>query len=199
MFALDHNLPDLDHNLPDSFKVNEINTNINFAKKWTLLNGQIITSFIPPLQEIVLNTPEGNIPAVPFKIGRADPENSQVVLNDIKKVYHQNNYTNQVLHTVSQQVNILSTQVEAIVKKQDVDSLIEKLENLDINESKKDKPSFLDDIAKPLFKIRRSNKLELPDANTPLISKIDEKLKETETSTSNSVKRTVNILETDLS
>ena len=50
MFASDHNLPDL-------FQVNEINTNINFAKKWTLLNGQTITSFTPPLQEIVLNTP----------------------------------------------------------------------------------------------------------------------------------------------
>jgi len=69
-----------DNNLPDPFKVNEINTNINFAKKWTLLNGQIITSFTHPLQEIVLNTPEGNIPAVPFKIGRNDPENSRVIL-----------------------------------------------------------------------------------------------------------------------
>jgi len=116
----------LDNKLPDPFQVNEINTNINFAKKWTLLNGQIITSFTPPLQEIVLNTPEGNILAVPFKMGRNDPENSQVVLNDIKKVYHQNNCTNQVLHTVSQQVNIVSTQVEAIVKKQEVDSLTEK-------------------------------------------------------------------------
>ena len=81
-----------DHNLLDQFHVKEINTNINFAKKWTLKNGQIITSFTPPLEEIVLNTPEDNIPAVPFKIGRNDPENSQVVLSDIKKVYHQNDY-----------------------------------------------------------------------------------------------------------
>ena len=100
---------------------------------------------------------------------------------------------------MSQQVNIVSTQVEAIVKKQEVDSLTEKLESLDINDTKKGKPNFLDDIAKPLFKIRRSNKLELPDANTPLISKIEEKLKEAETSTSNSTKNTVNILEKDLS
>ena len=88
----------LDNNLPDPFQVNEINTNINFAKKWTLLNGQIITSFTHPLQEIVLNNPEGNIPAVPSKIGRNDPENSQAILSDIKKVYHQNNYTNQVFN-----------------------------------------------------------------------------------------------------
>ena len=81
----------LDNNLSDPFQVKEINTNINFAKEWTLLNGQIITTFTPPLQEIVLNTPECNILAVPFKMGRNDPENSQVVLNDIKKVYHQNN------------------------------------------------------------------------------------------------------------
>ena len=57
----------------------------------------------------------------------------------------------------------------------------------------------MDDIAKPLFKTRRSNKLELPDTITPLISKIDEKLKKTETSTPNPVKNTVNILEKDLS
>ena len=72
---------------------------------------------------------------------------------------------------------MVSTQVEAIIKKQEVDLLIEKLESLDINDTKKDKPNFLDDIAKPLFKIRYSNKLELPDTSTPLISKIDEKLK----------------------
>ena len=80
----------LDNNLPDPFQVKEINTNINFAKKLTLFNGQIITSFIPPLQEIVLNNLEGNILAVPFKIGRNDPENGLVILNDIKKVYNQN-------------------------------------------------------------------------------------------------------------
>ena len=113
----------------------------------------------------------------------------------LKKVYHQNNYTNRVLHTVSQQVNMVSTQVEAIIKKQDVDSLAEKLESLDINDTKKDKPNFLDDITKPLFKIRRPNKVELPDTSTPLISKLDKKLKEAETSTSNSTKNTVNILE----
>ena len=39
-----------DNYLPDPFQVNKINTNINFAKKWTLLNGQIITSFTLPLQ-----------------------------------------------------------------------------------------------------------------------------------------------------
>ena len=131
-----------DHNLSDPFQVNEINRNINFAKKWTLKNGQIITSFAPSLEEIILTTSEVNIPAIPFKTGRNDPENSQVVLSDIKNVYHQNNYTNQVLHTVSQQVNIVSTQVEAIVKKQEIDSLTEKLKNLDINDNKKNKPNF---------------------------------------------------------
>ena len=64
-----------DNNLPDSFHAKEINTNINFAEKWTILNGQI-TSFTPPLQEIILTTPECNIPAVSFKIDRTDPKNS---------------------------------------------------------------------------------------------------------------------------
>ena len=43
--------------------------------------------------------------------------------------------------------------------------------------------------------MRRSNKLELLDTSTPLILKIDEKLKEAEILTNN----TVNILEKDLS
>ena len=73
---------------------------------------------------------------------------------------------------------MVSTQIEAIVKKQKIDSLTEKLENLDINDNKKNKPNFLDDITKPLFTIRHSNKLELLDNCTPLISKIDEKSKE---------------------
>ena len=66
----------------------------------------------------------------------------------------------------SQQVNVVSIQVEAIVQKQEIHSLIEKLEHLDINDTKKNKPNSLDDIAKPLFKIRCSNKLELPHAST---------------------------------
>ena len=74
---------------------------------------------------------------------------------------------------MSQQVNIVFTRIEAIVQKQEIDSLTEKLENLVIKDTKKNKPNFLDDIAEPLFKIRRSNKLELPDNGAPLISKID--------------------------
>ena len=47
---------------------------------------------------------------------------------------------------------MVSTQVEAIIKKQEVDSLTEKLECLDTNDTKRDKPNFLDDIKKQLLK-----------------------------------------------
>ena len=78
---------------------------------------------------------------------------SQVLLHDIKKAYHQNNNTNQILHTTSQQVDIVSTQIEAIAKKHAIDSLTEKLKNLDINnDNKKNKPDFPDDIAGPYLK-----------------------------------------------
>ena len=48
---------------------------------------------------------------------------------------------------------MVSTENEAIVKNHKIDSLMEKLENLDINDNKKIKSNFLDDIAKPLFKL----------------------------------------------
>ena len=77
-----------DHNLPDPFHVKEINININFAKKWTLKSGQIITSFRSPWEEIIFTTSKGNISAISFKIGRNDLENSQVILSDINKIYY---------------------------------------------------------------------------------------------------------------
>ena len=68
-------------------------------------------------------------------------------------MYHQNNYINQVLYTMPQQVNVLSTQTKAIMKKHEIDSLIEKLENLDINnDNKKNKPNFPNDITKLYLK-----------------------------------------------
>ena len=38
---------------------------------------------------------------------------------------------------MSQQVNMVSTQIEAIMKKCEIDSLTKKLENLDINDKNK--------------------------------------------------------------
>ena len=89
------------------------------------------------------------IPATLFKIGKPDPKSSLVSLGDIKKVYHQNNYVNQILHTVKQ-VKMVSTQIEVIIKKKDIDSMIEQMEDLNICKDKeKPKPQLLGDIIKP--------------------------------------------------
>ena len=105
------------------------------------------------MEEISLISPEGNVPVIPFKIGRNDSKTNQVFLHDIEKVYCQNNYTNQVLRTMSQQVNMISTQIEAILKEHEIDSLTKKLEKLYINNNnKKNEPNFLDDIASPYLK-----------------------------------------------
>ena len=56
-------------------------------------------------------------PLAPFKIGRPDLQNGSVNSGHIKKVYYKNNYTNQILHIVSHQVNLVSTHIEATAKK----------------------------------------------------------------------------------
>ena len=99
----------------------------------------------------------------------------------MKKIYHQNNYTNQILHTISKQVNTISTQIEAIAKKNDIDSLIEHMEDLNLNKGDdKSKSQFLDDISKPYSKINLSINLKLSDKYRPLVLMINEKLDETQ-------------------
>ena len=60
---------------------------------------------------------DGPVPATPFKTRRHDLKNSQVNLEDIKTIYYQKNYTDQILHIFLKQVNMVSTQIETIAKK----------------------------------------------------------------------------------
>ena len=81
-------------------------------------DNQVVTAIHPPLQEIRINTTKGDITASPFKKGREaeSSTNTNLNLEDIKKLYHQNNFTNQIFHTISQHVEVLNTKVDSIPK-----------------------------------------------------------------------------------
>ena len=68
----------------------------------------------PPLQSIKITTNEGEVTASPFKRGKNN--NEPVNIEDIKKIYHQNNYSNQMLHTIANQIDSLSTEIKGIQK-----------------------------------------------------------------------------------
>ena len=70
-------------------------------QKWTLINEKFVQFFIPCFKEKVINTSKTPNPLAPFKIGTPDLENGSVNLGHIQKIYHQNNYTNEILHIVS--------------------------------------------------------------------------------------------------
>ena len=77
-------------------------------------DGKTVTSVYPPLQSIQITTNEGQITASPFKRGKDG--NESVNIEDIKKIYHQNNYSNQMLHYIAQQIDSLSTEIKSVGK-----------------------------------------------------------------------------------
>ncbi|KAI5681992.1 hypothetical protein M9H77_03220 [Catharanthus roseus] len=98
----------------DFCKISHINVHTSLAKKWKLSDGNIITQIHPPLQSLRLDTSEGEIVASPFKKGK-DSDDS-IKMEDIRKIYHQNNYSNQILHTIATQVDSLSSEIKSIPK-----------------------------------------------------------------------------------
>ncbi|KAI5683613.1 hypothetical protein M9H77_04841 [Catharanthus roseus] len=98
----------------DFCKISHINVHTNLAKKWKLSDGNIITQIHPPLQSLRLDTPEGELIASPFKKGK--DSNDSINMEDIRKIYHQNNYSNQILHTIATQVDSLSSEIKSIPK-----------------------------------------------------------------------------------
>ncbi|KAI5663558.1 hypothetical protein M9H77_22881 [Catharanthus roseus] len=98
----------------DFFKLSHINVHTCQAKKWKLSDGNIVTQIHPPLQSLRIDTPSGEIIASPFKRGKDNDDSIQI--DDIRKIYHQNNYSNQILHTIATQVDSLSSEIKSIPK-----------------------------------------------------------------------------------
>ena len=165
--------------MSDLFNQSAVNVQTNLQKKWQLNNGTIVQSVHPPLTGLQLSVPEGEVQAAPFKNGREGNDKDSVVLEDIKKIYHQNNFSNQILHTISTQIDHISNKIDSIPNptSKDFPSKIEFLSN-----SKKTLPSnsksvsFFNDISKPSFEVDpiSPDYLSKPFfSKNPLLHKID--------------------------
>ena len=81
-----------------------------FQKEWksNTTSDKKIVSTHPPLEEIKIKAQGVEIIASPFKhISSNEDENRMTKLKDIKGIQQQNNYTNQILGTISSQLNII--------------------------------------------------------------------------------------------
>ncbi|XP_061993067.1 uncharacterized protein LOC133710928 [Rosa rugosa] len=77
--------------------------------KWKTPTNSIVSSSHPFVETIVIDHLQTPITASPFKIARDDPE--------IKKTIEQNNYTNQSLVTIGNQLDKIETKVDNIFSK----------------------------------------------------------------------------------
>ena len=99
-----------------------------FQKEWkpnTTSENKIVSTH-PPLEEIKIKAQGVEIIASPFKhISSNEDKNRNTKLKDIKGIQQQNNFTNQMLGTISSQLN----RIEAVSRQ-----LIENLHNSGLEE-----------------------------------------------------------------
>ncbi|KAK9747931.1 hypothetical protein RND81_02G024400 [Saponaria officinalis] len=97
----------------DPYDFSSIHVQSQLAKNWNLKDGRTVTSVHPP--PAAFKFPQGNkeIEAAPYKTGCTHQASDPVVVDDIIKVYQQNNYSNQILQTIASQVDHVSTKLDA--------------------------------------------------------------------------------------
>ncbi|KAK9739977.1 hypothetical protein RND81_03G001600 [Saponaria officinalis] len=95
------------------FSYSSIQVQSKLTKNWTLTDGRTVTSVHPPPKSFKFSQGETVVEAHPYKVGRAHQTSDPVVVNDIIKIYQQNNYSNQILQTIASQVDHVSTKLVA--------------------------------------------------------------------------------------
>ncbi|KAK9723677.1 hypothetical protein RND81_05G017300 [Saponaria officinalis] len=96
---------------PNNFSNFQVQSKL--TKNWNLTDGRTVTSVHPPPKSFKFTLGEKEVEAAPFKVGRTHQASDPVVVNDIIKVYEQNNYSNQILQTIASQVDHVSTKLDA--------------------------------------------------------------------------------------
>lgn len=82
------------------------------TQNWKTSN-RIVSSYHSPLAEIFIKIQNTEIIASPFKtIGSKDVETRTTQLKDFKSLQQQNNFTNQILETISSQLDRIETKFE---------------------------------------------------------------------------------------
>ncbi|KAK9665587.1 hypothetical protein RND81_14G121500 [Saponaria officinalis] len=83
------------------FSYSSIQVQSKLTKNWTLTDGRTVTSVHPPPKSFKFSQGETEVEVHPYKVGRAHQTSDPVVVNDIIKIYQQNNYSNQILQTIA--------------------------------------------------------------------------------------------------
>ncbi|KAK9668727.1 hypothetical protein RND81_13G081900 [Saponaria officinalis] len=91
-----------------------IHVQSKLAQNWNLTDGRTVTSVHPPPKSFKFSQVDKEVEAAPYKTGRTHQASDPVVVDDIIKVYQQNNYSNQILQTIALQVDHVSTKLDAV-------------------------------------------------------------------------------------
>ncbi|KAK9667831.1 hypothetical protein RND81_13G013700 [Saponaria officinalis] len=100
----------MDINNPYSCSFIRVQTKLTQA--WNLTVGRTVTSVHPPPKAFMFQWGQKEVEAAPFKIGRSHKKDEHVVVDDVIKIYQQNNYINQILQTIASQVDHVSTKID---------------------------------------------------------------------------------------
>ena len=152
-----------------------------FQKEWksNTTSEKKIVSTHPPLEEIKIKAQGIEIIASPFKhITSNEDENRMTKLKDIKGIQQQNNYTNQILGTISTQMNRIEGKLSTKINKIENDKYEEK-------ETKQENPLF-----KPINPLKLGGNRN----NEDLIKFLTQKLSSIEIKDPSSSKNQVNFL-----
>ena len=147
------------YEIRNAYRLPSIEVVTKLTKTWNLLPFGTTQSVHPPLRGIKIVTNEGEVTAEPFKNDKVLPTDSKdATTEDIKKIFQQNNYSNQILHTIASQVNLVH----------------EKISHEPVR--------FPRDISKPHFQVQSLPKDSLKHVSlhpSTIIERINQKLEET--------------------
>jgi hypothetical protein len=88
----------------DEFYPPQENTVKTITKeKWVKEDNTVVSSSHPPLETIVISHLKTEVKASPFKVITPDEE--------IRKVFEQNNFTNQYLHSIGKQLDKIEDKI----------------------------------------------------------------------------------------
>ena len=148
-----------------------------FQKEWipNTTSKRKVVSTHPPLEEIKIKAQGVEIIASPFKTINED-ETRSIKLRDIKGIQQQNNFTNQILGTISSQLNRIEKNIPNNTSK--------------IKEVEKEKVK----MENPLFKPAKPLKLGGNKNNDDLVKKLSQKLAYMELKDPSSSKDQINFL-----
>ena len=153
------------------------------VNKWHTKD-KVVESITPPLEGLNIPYRKEIIKAAPFKRPSVHKETSIVTVEDINKVFEQNNYTNQALHIVSKQIEESTYNHSGTSKIASKPCSSKSGFNLETN---------------PIFKIHRFSPEDFPKptsefSNTPeILERINEQLKRIKISQGDKVDKVVTI------